>query len=132
MSSTIRPQTIALLTAGAAVTGIFAYAVYFDHRRRTDPEFRRNLKRESKKQARAARELAEAQDAQQRKAIREAVDEANATTGLPSDPEEIEQYFMQEIAKGEALCQDGEVFWIRPRVRIFLITNYPLDRFGPN
>ena len=37
-----------------------AYAVYFDHKRRTDPEFRKALKRESRKEARAAKEEAEA------------------------------------------------------------------------
>ena len=49
-----------------------AYAVYFDHKRRTDPEFRKALKRESRKEARAAKEEAEAQGAQQKEAIKAA------------------------------------------------------------
>ena len=64
------------------------------------------LKRESKKQARAAKEEAEAQGAQQKKAIREAVDKANED-GFPRDAEEVEAYFMQEVARGEGLCQEG-------------------------
>ena len=95
-----------MMGAGVVLTGVLAYAVYFDYRRRTDPEFRKMLKRESKKQARAAKEEAEAQGAQQKKAIREAVDKANED-GFPRDPEEVEAYFMQEVARGEGLCQEG-------------------------
>ena len=95
-----------MMGAGVVLTGVLAYAVYFDYRRRTDPDFRKMLKRESKKQARAAKEEAEAQGAQQKKAIREAVDKANED-GFPRDPEEVEAYFMQEVARGEGLCQES-------------------------
>ena len=106
MSSSLKPSTVAMMGAGVVLTGVLAYAVYFDYRRRTDPDFRKMLKRESKKQARAAKEEAEAQGAQQKKAIREAVDKANED-GFPRDPEEVEAYFMQEVARGEGLCQEG-------------------------
>jgi import receptor subunit TOM20 len=105
-NSSLKPSTVAAITAGTVVTGLLAYAVYFDHRRRSDPEFRRQLKRDSKRQARAAKEEAEAQSKNQKKAIREAVDKANEA-GFPEDPEEIEGYFMQEVAQGEGLCQQG-------------------------
>ncbi|KAF2473771.1 protein import receptor MAS20 [Lindgomyces ingoldianus] len=105
-TSSIKPSTIAAITAGTVVTGFLAYAVYFDHRRRTDPEFRKQLKRESKRQARAAKEEAEAQGKEQKKAIRDAVERANEE-GFPKDPEEVEAYFMQEVAQGEGLCQQG-------------------------
>ncbi|OCL13849.1 protein import receptor MAS20 [Glonium stellatum] len=106
MSSSLKPSTAVMMGAGVVLTGVLAYVVYFDYRRRTDPEFRKMLKRESKKQARAAKEEAEAQGAQQKKAIREAVDKANED-GFPRDPEEVEAYFMQEVARGEGLCQEG-------------------------
>ena len=85
---------------------IIAYAVYFDHKRRTDPEFRKALKRESKKEARAAKEQAEAQGAQQKQAIRDALEQAKED-GFPTSIEEKEAYFMQEVGSGESLCQDG-------------------------
>jgi import receptor subunit TOM20 len=88
------------------VTGIIAYAVYFDHRRRNDPEFRKALKRESKKIAKAAKEEALAQSSQQKKLVKQAVDLANEE-GFPQDAEEVEAYFMQEVARGESLCQEG-------------------------
>ena len=83
-----------------------AYAVYFDHKRRSDPEFRKALKRESRKEARAAKEEAEAQGAQQKRAIKIAVEEAREE-GFPTNVEEKEAYFMSEVGRGETLCQDG-------------------------
>ncbi|KAF2658820.1 protein import receptor MAS20 [Lophiostoma macrostomum CBS 122681] len=106
MSSSIRPATIAAISVGTVVTGFLAYAVYFDHRRRNDPEFRKQLKRESKRTARAAKEEAENAGKEQKKAIRDAVERANEE-GFPKDPEEVEAYFMQEVAQGEGMCQQG-------------------------
>ncbi|KAF2121536.1 mitochondrial outer membrane translocase complex, subunit Tom20 domain-containing protein [Lophiotrema nucula] len=106
MSSSVRPATLAAISAGTIVTGLLAYAVYFDHRRRTDPDFRKALKRESKQQAKAAKQEAEAKGKEQKKAIRDAVERANEE-GFPKDPEEVESYFMQEVAQGEGMCQSG-------------------------
>lgn len=137
MSSSIRPTTIALAAVGALATGLVgktvpldlyylrasfapervylltlcndvAYAVYFDHKRRTDPEFRKALKRESRRIAKAAKEEAEAQGAQQRKAIRQAVSEAQEE-GFPTSVEEKEAFFMSMVGQGEALCQGGKL-----------------------
>lgn len=83
-----------------------AYAVYFDHKRRSDPEFRKALKRESRREARAAKEEAEAQGVQQKQAIENAVSEAREE-GFPTDVEDKEAYFMNEVGQGEVLCQDG-------------------------
>jgi hypothetical protein len=83
-----------------------AYAVYFDHRRRTDPNFRKQLKKDSKRLARAAKEEAEANTIKQRQAIRAAVQEAKEE-GFPVDVEEKEAYFMQEVARGEGLSTEG-------------------------
>lgn len=85
---------------------ITAYAVYFDHKRRSDPEFRKALKRESRREARAAKEEAEAQGVQQRQAIEDAVREAREE-GFPTDVGDKETYFMNEVGQGEVLCQDG-------------------------
>jgi mitochondrial import receptor subunit TOM20 len=99
-----RWSTIAALTVGTVLTGFVGYAIYFDHRRRTDPEFRKALKRESKKQQKEAKQQAEAAGAQQKKSIREAVDKVNEE-GFPTEAEEVEKYFMDEVAEGELLCQ---------------------------
>lgn len=85
---------------------VAAYAVYFDYKRRNDPQFRKQLKKESKRQARAAKEEAEANTVRQREAIRAAVEEAKEE-GFPTDVEEKEAYFMQEVSRGEGLSGEG-------------------------
>ena len=95
------------------------YAVYFDHKRRTDPEFRKALKRESRREARAAKEEAEAQGEQQKGAIRAAMDEAKEE-GFPTDVEEREAYFMNEVGQGEALCQDSEFLSLGSLLEVLL------------
>lgn len=95
-----------IIYVDALLTSITAYAIYFDHKRRTDPTFRKQLKKESKRQARAAKEEAEAHTVKQRQAIRAAVEEAKEE-GFPVDVEEKEAYFMQEVARGEGLSGEG-------------------------
>ncbi|TVY81804.1 Mitochondrial import receptor subunit tom20 [Lachnellula suecica] len=102
----VETSTIVTATVGTVAAGLVAYAVYFDHRRRTDPNFRKQLKKESKKQARVAKEEAAAQTVKQRSAIRTAVEEAK-DEGFPTDVEEREAYFMSEVARGETLSGDG-------------------------
>lgn len=63
------------------------YAIFFDYKRRNDPGFRKQLKKESKRQARAAKEEAENATIRQRQAIRDAVEEAKEE-GFPTDVEE--------------------------------------------
>ncbi|KAL8644524.1 MAG: hypothetical protein Q9210_007212 [Variospora velana] len=104
-SSSVRPTTIALATVGALATGFLAYAFYFDHKRRTDPEFRKALKRESRRIAKAAKEEAEAQGAQQKRAIRQAVDDRQEE-GFPTTVEDKESFFMSMVGQGESLCQN--------------------------
>ena len=104
--SSINTSTIVAISVGTVVTGLLAYAVYFDSKRRSDPEFRKALKKESKRTQRAAKEAAEQSGAEQKKAIRAAVALANEE-GFPKDPEEVEAYFMQEVAQGEGLVQKG-------------------------
>jgi import receptor subunit TOM20 len=64
------------------------------------------LKKESRRQARAAKEEAEAQNNRTRGLIRAKIADAKEE-GFPQNVEEKEAYFMQEIAKGETLSQDG-------------------------
>jgi import receptor subunit TOM20 len=89
-SQQISTSTVILATAGTLAAGAIAYAAYFDYRRRSDPEFRKNLKKQHKKVQKAKEEEGEANE-----------------EGFPRDPEETEGYFMQEVARGEGMCQDG-------------------------
>lgn len=100
-----------------------AYAIYFDHKRQTDPEFRKALKRESRKEARAAKEKAEAYGQKQLEAIKFAVRKAREE-GFPSAVEDKEAYFMNEVGKGEILCQDGMYSPICS-LKVFYLTKRP-------
>ncbi|KAI9679472.1 MAG: hypothetical protein M1817_005494 [Caeruleum heppii] len=102
----MKTSTVVAATVGTLATGFLAYAVYFDHRRRTDPDFRKALKREARRQDRAAKEEAEAHGARQRQAVKAAIAEAQEE-GFPTDVEEKEAYFMNEVARGEGMCSEG-------------------------
>lgn len=99
-------STIAVATVGVVATGFLAYAFYFDHKRRSDPEFRKSLKKQHKKVQKISQETAKASEREQKQKIRQVVDEANEE-GFPRDPEDTEAYFMQEVARGESMCTDG-------------------------
>ena len=71
------------------------------------------MKRESKKLARAAKEEAEAHKDKQRDALKAAVIEAQED-GFPIDSEEKEAYFMNEVARGEQLAQEGTCLEAHP------------------
>ncbi|RAH44836.1 TOM complex receptor protein TOM20 [Aspergillus brunneoviolaceus CBS 621.78] len=101
----MRTSTLVAATAGTIITGLLAYAVYFDHKRQTDPEFRRALKRNNRRMARVEKEEAEAQGAMQRESIKAAVQQAK-DEGFPTDLEEKEAYFMGQVARGESLCAE--------------------------
>ncbi len=64
------------------------------------------MKRESRRQARLAKEEAEIQGKQQLEEIKQAVQEA-IEEGFPTEIEEREAFFMQQIANGETMAGDG-------------------------
>jgi mitochondrial import receptor subunit TOM20 len=78
-----------------------AYAFYFDYKRRTDSDFRRAIKRDARRQARMAKEAKEVEGKQHQEAIKQAVEEAQKE-GFPTDIEEREAYFMQQVSMGES------------------------------
>ncbi|KAK0643674.1 mitochondrial outer membrane translocase complex, subunit Tom20 domain-containing protein [Cercophora newfieldiana] len=95
-------RTIATATVAAIATGVL---VYFDYRRRNQAEFRRALRRNEKKQARAEKDQAVAAQEAQRHAIKRAVDDAKAE-GFPTDPDGKEAYFLEQVQNGELLGAD--------------------------
>lgn len=109
-TESVRTSTVVAAVVGTTITGLAAYAVYFDYKRRNDVEFRRNLKREAKKQAKAAREEAEGNDKKDKQELRQMVDEA-VEEGWPTAAEEKETYFMEEVGMGEKLCQQCMLMW---------------------
>lgn len=101
----VQTSTVLTISAATAATSLLAYAIYFDYQRRVDPSFRRNLRREERRQARAEKDAAQAQAGQKREFIRQVIDDAKEE-GFPTGVNEKEQYFMEHIQKGEALAAD--------------------------
>ncbi|EJT78667.1 mitochondrial import receptor subunit tom-20 [Gaeumannomyces tritici R3-111a-1] len=99
-------RMIVTASATAVVTGLLAYAVFFDYRRRHSPEFRRQLRRNERRQARSEKEDAEAAEAGRLHLISQIIDEAKAT-GYPDNVEEKEQYFQEQITIGETLSTNA-------------------------
>ena len=104
--ASVKPSTIVAASLGTLATGCVVYAVYFDYKRRNDPVFRKSLKRESRKQARAAKEEAEGQKTRERQQIRQMVDDA-VEEGFPKDAQDRETFFTQEVGIGEKLGQQS-------------------------
>lgn len=101
----VQTSTIVTASVATAATAIVAYAVYFDYNRRADADFRRNLRRNERRQARAEKEEAEASTKRQRDAVKNRVDEAKEE-GFPSGVEEREAYFNEQVMTGEMLSND--------------------------
>ncbi|CEJ84397.1 Putative Mitochondrial import receptor subunit tom-20 [[Torrubiella] hemipterigena] len=101
----VQTSTVVTATVATAATAIVAYAVYFDYRRRTQAGFRRDLRRNERRQARAEKEEAAASTQRQRDSIKQRVDEAKEE-GFPAGVEEREAYFNEQVMTGEMMSQD--------------------------
>lgn len=119
-------KTLAVLVA--AGVGVVAYAIYFDYKRRTDANFRKQLRmmdlcilhyvllttssgREKKKLDRSnAQEATSSAPADDAPLPTEEILAAMARVKddqVPTTPEEREKYFMSQVEKGEQLCAIG-------------------------
>ncbi|QSL66705.1 hypothetical protein MERGE_001089 [Pneumocystis wakefieldiae] len=96
---------VGIALSSALAFGI-GYAIHFDYKRRNDAAFRRKLRRDKKKLSRAQKAEAQHQEEVLAQAIRKAYHEVQRCT-LPHLVEEREQFFMQEVAKGEGLYAQG-------------------------
>jgi import receptor subunit TOM20 len=99
--------------------------MYFDYRRRHSPEYRRVLRRNERRQARAEKDQAEANAIAQRQSIKHAVDEAR-DEGFPTGNDEKEAYFVEQVQNGEIFSQDRTSFThTHPFFRLIHYTDTP-------
>ena len=122
LSST--PQEKRLLTIRHCFLPLLiGYAAYFDYQRRSHSHFRRNLRRNERRQYRAEKEEAEASVHRQRQIVKISVDEAK-DEGFPSSVEEREAYFNEQVTLGEMLSPDRKYFrsgWKSPSLFLSLL-----------
>lgn len=101
MSST--RQLIFALT-GVVATAVVGYAVWFDYKRRSSPEFRKQLKKRSQDQQKQADKLAHELKKLKLELVKKALLEDLAANPVPTELSEKEQFFMQQVALGEQLA----------------------------
>ncbi|GAC97041.1 import receptor subunit tom-20 [Pseudozyma hubeiensis SY62] len=102
-------KTSQIVLTSLSVLGVagLGYAVYFDHRRRTDPAFRKSLRKESKKTSKADKKQAAKRAQQEEGFIEELLQEIRTPGVFPSGVEEREQYFLKYVSLGEQLFAMG-------------------------
>lgn len=103
----VRTSTILTATGVTLLTAGVGYAVYFDYKRRSDPQFRKALRKDHKRTHKASAVANARADAQRKAAVEQALREVQGSA-LPSSVEEKEKYFMEQVAQGEALFAQGE------------------------
>ncbi|CAG8936932.1 unnamed protein product [Penicillium salamii] len=92
------------IIAGTVLTGVLAYAIYFDHKRQSDPNFRKSLKKNNKKVEISVKQQQEAAGEARVAELKNALESVKKNGELPTGLEEKEAYFMEQVAKGESLC----------------------------
>ncbi|KAI8875412.1 hypothetical protein K501DRAFT_263838 [Backusella circina FSU 941] len=106
----LKPHTIALIsTAVVAAFGI-GYLVYFDQKRRSDPDFKKRLKRERKLNAKKEKVAKEEEVATVEELVKEVL-KAVSKEEFPESAEDKEKYFMEQVGIGEELCKQGEAYY---------------------
>ncbi|CDR87766.1 related to mitochondrial import receptor subunit TOM20 [Sporisorium scitamineum] len=102
-------KTSQIVLTSLSVLGVagIGYAVYFDHRRRNDPAFRKSLRKESKKTSKADKKAAAKRAQQEDGFIQELLQEVRAPGTFPTGVEEREQFFLKYVSLGEQLFAMG-------------------------
>jgi len=117
-SSRISYSTIFGTVAATVAASGLAYAVYFDYMRRNNVEFRRNLLKEQKKVAKQAHVEASKGKEATADALKNAVRQMKSEP-VPTNVEEREAYFLEQVAIGEALAAKGPAFYVPAAISFF-------------
>ncbi|KAI1319065.1 hypothetical protein EDD11_004954 [Mortierella claussenii] len=104
--ATMKTSTIVAATVGVLAVATISYAVYFDSKRRNDPEFRRKLKKERKRATKLAQEEAKKLSNKSAQSVEEAL-AGIKDEDFPTSMEEREKFCMEQLSAGEALFTRG-------------------------
>ncbi|KAF9561202.1 hypothetical protein EC968_005829 [Mortierella alpina] len=102
----MKTSTIVAATVGTLAVATIGYAIYFDQKRRSDPEFRRKLKKEKK------RAMKQMKEEEKKKTTKTAQTVEEALAGIkeedfPTSMEAREKFCMEQLSTGEALFTSG-------------------------
>ena len=87
----MKTSQIVAITAGTFLAAGVGYALYFDHKRQTDPAFRKQLSKDAKRKKKADKKQQQAEKKEVQDAINTVVREARQPGKLPSDPQSMEK-----------------------------------------
>ncbi|KAF9131804.1 hypothetical protein BGX30_012935 [Mortierella sp. GBA39] len=102
----MKTTTIVAATVGMLAVATVGYAVYFDSKRQSDPEFKRKLKKDRKRAEKLAKTEAKRLTEESTQDIEEFL--ASVTEeDFPASMEEREQFCMAQLSAGEELFVKG-------------------------
>ncbi|KAG0057233.1 hypothetical protein BGZ83_000646 [Gryganskiella cystojenkinii] len=102
----MKTSTIVAATVGTVAIAAVGYAIYFDSKRRNDPEFRRKLKKDKKRAQKQAKEEEKKKTTQTAQTVEEAL-AGIKEEDFPTSMEEREKFCMEQLSTGEALFTRG-------------------------
>lgn len=102
----VSTSTVATVTGVTLLTGILGYAVYFDYKRRNDPQFRSRLRKDVKRTQREQKRKTEMRQKEADSFIERTVAEFGKPGALPEGLER-EQTFSQQVQLGELMAAQG-------------------------
>lgn len=92
------------ITISALAAAAIGYAVYFDHQRRSSPEFRRSLKKQAKQYAKQESNNSKAEKAIKLQQVKAILTESLINDPLPTENDKKEEFFMTSVTLGEQLA----------------------------
>ncbi|KAF9293834.1 hypothetical protein BGZ88_004835 [Linnemannia elongata] len=102
----MKTSTIVAATVGTLAVATVGYAIYFDQKRRNDPEFRRKLKKEKKRAMKQQKEEEKKKTTKTAQSVEEALASIKEDD-FPTSMEEREKFCMDQLSTGEALFTRG-------------------------
>lgn len=86
----MQASTVVSVTTATLITGFVGYAVYFDYKRRNDPAFRSQLKKDRKRTSKELKKQSEKKGKEAEMTIDKTIKDLNAPGALPTDVTEKE------------------------------------------
>ncbi|KAF8936743.1 hypothetical protein EDD21DRAFT_374531 [Dissophora ornata] len=106
----MKTSTIVAATVGTLAVATIGYAIYFDQKRRGDPEFRRKLKKEKKRALKQQKEEEKKKVTMTTQSAEEALASIKEEE-FPTSMEEREKFCMEQLSTGEALFTRGPEYF---------------------
>ncbi|KAG9121180.1 hypothetical protein FRC07_002976 [Ceratobasidium sp. 392] len=124
----VETRTVVAISAVSVATALAGYLVYFDYKRRNDPEFRKKLRKEKKKIAKTIKpdETTDATPAGRSQDDLKAMLALINAEPLPTLPGDREKYFMEQVGVGEQLLARGPAFEVPAALSFYrALRSYP-------